>query len=128
MKSTVLVVGEPGEFSQCELQEEWLSDFRDIKKEFFGQQLATCYTNVLSQCAQDVLPDKHNRTIAISLFGESNVFSDEEVAPIAVKAIIDFLKNNPNSYALIHLLAKNDVMARLYKKLFFENAFVVERQ
>jgi hypothetical protein len=93
-------------------------------RKYFGDEaidqasndLALCYYNVLSAGLQG-LSGKKEKSIALSALGTAVDFPREKAALVAVPAIINFIKNNPNAYDCIELLVKKRSELDLYHLL-----------
>ena len=80
-----------------------------------SHDLALCYERVLTT---GLLLDKEKKkSIALPTLGTAVDFPREKAAPIAVKTILNFVKNNPKAYSRIELFVKKRSDLVLYRTL-----------
>ena len=83
--------------------------------------LETCYKDILTAIIEE-LDDIKQRKIAIPALSTEVGFPREKAAPIAIKAIVEFIQNNPNAYAVIELFVKKRSEFKLYQELLEQSA------
>jgi hypothetical protein len=86
-----------------------------------SHDLAVCYEKVLTKGLKRTGKEK-KRSIALPTLGTAVDFPRERAAPIAVKTILKFIKNNPKAYSCIELFVKKQSDLVLYKTLLADVA------
>ncbi len=83
------------------------------------KDIRVCYKTVL---AKGITAGK--RSIALPALGAQKCpfgsFPKEKAAPVAVEAILEFIKNNPKMYDRIELFVEEDFEVDLYKELLMQ--------
>ncbi len=79
------------------------------------KDLAHCYNDVLTVC--QITGVATNNSIGLPALGTDVGFPREEAAVVAVATILEYIKNNPDAYALIHVFVKKRSEFALYTKL-----------
>jgi len=82
-----------------------------------GKDLAACYQEALDIVLKKLLEDKKEKNIAFSTLGADVGFPREKAAPIAVKAIVEFIQHNSGAYDVVELFVKKRFEFALYKEL-----------
>lgn len=112
----------------CYRPRRQLSNGKSIYQDYEGsdaikeglQDLEVCYAKVLAYIAEQ--NDKQlAKAVALPTLGvekyTSNVLPKDKAAPIAVKLIIEFIKNNRDAYNCMELFVEEDFEFDLYKEL-----------
>lgn len=81
-----------------------------------SKDLALCYITALTDGLYQ-LSDKKDKSIALATLSADVGFPREKAAPIAVREVLTFVRNNPQAYARIELFVKKRSEFTLYKKL-----------
>jgi hypothetical protein len=121
MQSKMVFVVEPeipNKVSKYEWEieiDEYRASFDYVEKRDVDIQLIECYQRILSDISS--IKEFPHKTIAISEIGTHLGLTEEQAALIAVKTITNFVKNNPETYALIHLLVEKSDTVDVYKRL-----------
>lgn len=86
-----------------------------------GKDLTFCYNNVLDKARKlfttqktENNPEKSIKSIALPTLSTSLGFPRKDAAPIAVAAVLNFIKNNPTAYDEIHLVVQKRSEFALY--------------
>jgi hypothetical protein len=80
-----------------------------------SHDLALCYEKVLAKGLR--IGEGKNKSIALPTLGTAVDFPREKAAPIAIKTILEFVKNNPKAYSRIELFVKKRSDLVLYRTL-----------
>jgi len=71
----------------------------------------------LNEALKIVADKQQKRSIALDALSTQTGFPREKAAPIAIKAVLDFIQENPDAYDVIQLFVKKRSEFDLYKKL-----------
>lgn len=80
-----------------------------------SKDLALCYATALTDGLYQL--SKKDKSIALATLSADVGFPREKAAPIAVKEVLTFVRNNPKAYARIELFVKKRSEFTLYKQL-----------
>jgi hypothetical protein len=132
MESYVLGVVEPRVINPClGNRRENCSYKREHGEEAIEKALGDlplCYKNVLTEGLQR-LGKKKEKSIAIPALATTFCLPRKDAACVAVTTILDFIKDNPTAYNLIHLFVKKRFEFEWYKELLAEYvAYAVEQK
>jgi hypothetical protein len=79
-----------------------------------SKDVALCYNKALREGVQK-LGDKQVKSIALSVFTAETAFPVKKAAKVIVRSIMDFIKNNPNAYAVVELIVNENEEFKLFK-------------
>jgi hypothetical protein len=88
------------------------------------EDLVLCY-NAALDCGVPLLKEKKSKNIALPMLGADAQrdywgIPKDKAAPVAVDAILTYIKNKPNFYDSIQLFMEEDIDFNLYKKLLIQ--------
>lgn len=112
LQNKVIAIIEPRIFKEYRLFSYVRNDMEFVVPKAFeeaSKDLALCYNKLLD------IPSI--KDIAIAPLGTDVGFPRDQAAPIAVKTIIEGIKNNPDKFASIHLFVKKRSEFALYTEL-----------
>jgi hypothetical protein len=112
----------------CPINFEYFGD--DVMKEA-SEDLAICYKKVLAY-GVNTIGKKEKKCIALPTLGTwskglSFAFPRKEATPIAVKSVVEFLKNNPDAYDRVELFVETYLEFILYKLSFIQHCGLLEK-
>jgi hypothetical protein len=114
-KSTLFMVGEPVDFNAFGYNND-NEEKKALRLQHTQKELAGCYTNILTHLAQY----KEIKKIALPGFLKRTGIPKENAIGIISKVIVEYVKDNPDRYASIHVLVKRTKYIDLYKKNILE--------
>lgn len=85
------------------------------------KDLAVCYNNVLAE-GLEKLGAKVDKNIALASLSTAVGLPRDTAAPVAVAAILEFVKNNPKAYSCIELFVKKQLEVESYTALIRQYA------
>ncbi len=93
--------------------------------------LLCCYNAVLNK-GKELLQEKDIKNIALPMLGADSQYEHarmfkEDVATIAVNAVLEFLKNQHGAYNNVEFFVEDDADVTLYKKLLMEQCGLTEK-
>ena len=90
------------------------------------EDLAMCYHKALAVASKKI-GDMRDKKVALSALSTEVGFPRAEAAPVAVKSVVEFIKNNRGLYSLVQLYVKKRSEFTVYETLL-RNSLAAEQR